>query len=155
MAPAENAPIKIVAENRKARHDYLILEQFEAGMVLTGTEVQSMRLGKVNLKDAYAKIKNGEIFLYQVHIGPYPFAYYNNHEPLRTRKLLLHRREINRLFAKANEQGHTLVPLRIYFKKGKAKVVIAIAKGKRAYDKRESIRKREHDREMDRARKRA
>ena len=153
MAPAENAPIKIVAENRKARHDYLILEQFEAGMVLTGTEVQSMRLGKVNLKDAYAKIKDGEIFLYQVHIGPYPFAYYNNHEPLRTRKLLLHRREINRLFAKANEQGHTLVPLRIYFKKGKAKVVIAIAKGKRAYDKRESIRKREHDREMDRARK--
>ena len=155
MAPAENAPIKIVAENRKARHDYLILDQFEAGMVLTGTEVQAMRLGKVNLKDAYAKIKDGEIFLYQVHIGPYPFAYYNNHEPLRTRKLLLHRREINRLFAKANEQGHTLVPLRIYFKKGKAKVVIAIAKGKRAYDKRESIRKREHDREMDRARKRA
>jgi SsrA-binding protein len=153
MAPAENAPIKIVSENRKARHDYLILDQFEAGMVLTGTEVQSMRLGKVNLKDAYAKIKDGEIFLYQVHIGPYPFAYYNNHEPLRTRKLLLHRREINRLFAKANEQGHTLVPLRIYFKKGKAKVVIAIAKGKRAYDKRESIRKREHDREMDRARK--
>ena len=153
MAPAENAPIKIVSENRKARHDYLILDQFEAGMVLTGTEVQAMRLGKVNLKDAYAKIKNGEIFLYQVHIGPYPFAYYNNHEPLRTRKLLLHRREINRLFAKANEQGHTLVPLRVYFKKGKAKVVIAVAKGKRAYDKRESIRKREHDREMDRARK--
>jgi SsrA-binding protein len=155
MAPAENAPIKIVSENRKARHDYLILEQFEAGMVLTGTEVQSMRLGKVNLKDAYAKIKNGEVFLYQMHIGPYPFAYYDNHEPLRTRKLLLHRREINRLFAKANEQGHTLVPLRVYFKKGKAKVVIAVAKGKRAYDKRESIRKREHDREMDRARKRA
>jgi SsrA-binding protein len=153
MAPAENAPIKIVSENRKARHDYLILDQFEAGMVLTGTEVQAMRLGKVNLKDAYAKIKNGEVFLYQMHIGPYPFAYYDNHEPLRTRKLLLHRREINRLFAKANEQGHTLVPLRVYFKKGKAKVVIAVAKGKRAYDKRESIRKREHDREMDRARK--
>jgi SsrA-binding protein len=153
MAPMENAPIKIVAENRKARHDYLILDQFEAGMVLTGTEVQSMRMGKVNLKDAYARIKDGEVFLYQVHISPYPFAYYNNHEPLRTRKLLLHRREINRLFAKANEQGHTLVPLRIYFKKGKAKVVIAIAKGKRAYDKRESIRKREHDREMDRVRK--
>jgi SsrA-binding protein len=153
MAPAENAPIKIVSENRKARHDYLILDQFEAGMVLTGTEVQAMRLGKVNLKDAYAKIKDGEVFLYQMHIGPYPFAYYDNHEPLRTRKLLLHRREINRLFAKANEQGHTLVPLRVYFKKGKAKVVIAVAKGKRAYDKRESIRKREHDREMDRARK--
>ena len=155
MAPMENAPIKIVAENRKARHDYMILDQFEAGMVLTGTEVQSMRLGKVNLKDSYAKVKNGEVFLYQMHIGPYPFAHFNNHEPLRTRNLLLHRREINRLFVKVNEQGHTLVPLRVYFKKGKAKVVIAVAKGKREYDKRESIRKREHDREMDRARKRA
>ena len=155
MAPMETAPIKIVAENRKARHDYMILDQFEAGMVLTGTEVQSMRLGKVNLKDSYAKVKNGEVFLHQMHIGPYPFAHFNNHEPLRTRKLLLHRREINRLFVKVNEQGHTLVPLRVYFKKGKAKVVIAVAKGKREYDKRESIRKREHDREMDRARKRA
>jgi SsrA-binding protein len=140
----EKAPVKIVAENRKARYDYTIIDQYEAGIVLTGTEVQSLRMGKV---------KNGEVFLYQVHIGPYPFAYYNNHEPLRTRKLLLHKREINRLFAKANEQGHTIVPLKIYFKQGKAKVVIALVKGKREFDKRENIREREHKREMDRARK--
>jgi len=150
----ENAPIKIVAENRKARHDFTIVDQYEAGIMLTGTEVQSMRLGKVNLKDSYAKVKNGEVWLYQVHISPYPFAYYNNHDPLRVRKLLLHKREILRLYAKVNEQGHTLVPLRIYFKKGKAKVVIALAKGKREFDKRHSIREREHKREVDRASKR-
>jgi SsrA-binding protein len=121
--------------------------------VLTGTEVQSLRLGRVNLKDAYAKIKNGEVFLYQMHIGPYPFAYYDNHEPLRTRKLLLHKREITRLYAKANEQGHTLVPLRIYFKAGKAKIVLALAKGKREYDKRTAIRERDQRRELDRARR--
>jgi SsrA-binding protein len=150
----ENAPIKIVAENRKARHDYTIVDQYEAGIMLTGTEVQSLRLGKVNLKDSYARVKNGEVWLYQVHISPYPFAYYNNHDPLRVRKLLLHKREILRLYAKVNEQGHTLVPLRIYFKKGKAKVVIALAKGKREFDKRHSIREREQKREVDRARKR-
>ncbi len=150
----ENAPIKIVAENRKARHDFTIVDQYEAGIMLTGTEVQSMRLGKVNLKDSYAKVKNGEVWLYQVHISPYPFAYYNNHDPLRVRKLLLHKREILRLYAKVNEQGHTLVPLRIYFKKGKAKVVIALAKGKREFDKRHSIREREQKREVDRASKR-
>ena len=150
----ENAPIKIVAENRKARHDFTIVDQYEAGIMLTGTEVQSLRLGKVNLKDSYAKVKNGEVWLYQVHISPYPFAYYNNHDPLRVRKLLLHKREILRLYAKVNEQGHTLVPLRIYFKKGKAKVVIALAKGKREFDKRHSIREREQKREVDRARKR-
>jgi SsrA-binding protein len=149
----EKAPIKIIAENRKARHDYIIVDQYEAGLVLTGTEVQSLRLGKVNLKDAYAKIKNGEIFLYQMHIGPYPFANYNNHEALRTRKLLLHRREIARLYAKANEQGHTLVPLKIYFKAGKAKIALALVKGKRAFDKRAAIRERDQRRELDRARK--
>jgi len=149
----DDAPIKIVAENRKARHDYTIVDQYEAGIMLTGTEVQSMRMGKVNLKDAYAKVKNGEVWLHQVHISPYPFAYYNNHEPLRVRKLLLHKREILRLYAKVNEQGHTLVPLRIYFKKGKAKVVIALVKGKREFDKRHSIREREQKREVDRARK--
>jgi SsrA-binding protein len=149
----EKGPIKIVAENRKARYDYTVIDQYEAGIVLTGTEVQSLRMGKANLKDAYAKVKNGEVFLYQVHIGPYPFAYYNNHEPLRTRKLLLHKREIKRLFAKSNEQGHTIVPLKIYFKQGKAKVVIALVKGKREFDKRENIREREQKREMDRARK--
>jgi len=149
----EKGPIKIIAENRKARHDYIIVDEYEAGLVLTGTEVQSLRLGKVNLKDSYARVKNGEVFLYQVHISPYPFAYYNNHDPLRVRKLLLHKREILRLYAKANEQGHTLVPLKIYFKAGKAKITLALAKGKRAFDKRQSIRDREQKREMDRVRK--
>jgi len=149
----EKTPIKIIAENRKARHDYIIVDQYEAGLVLTGTEVQSLRLGRVNLKDAYAKIKNGEVFLYQMHIGPYPFAYYDNHEPLRSRKLLLHKREITRLYAKANEQGHTLVPLRIYFKAGKAKIALALVKGKREFDKRAAIRERDQRRELDRARK--
>ena len=149
----EKAPIKIISENRKARHDYIIVDQYEAGLVLTGTEVQSLRLGRVNLKDAYAKIKNGEVFLYQMHIGPYPFAYYDNHEPLRARKLLLHKREITRLYAKANEQGHTLVPLRIYFKAGKAKIALALVKGKREFDKRAAIREREQRRELDRVRK--
>jgi SsrA-binding protein len=149
----EKGPIKIIAENRKARHDYLIVDQYEAGLVLTGTEVQSLRLGKVNLKDSYARVKNGEVFLYQVHISPYPFAYYNNHDPLRVRKLLLHKREIERLYAKANEQGHTLVPLKIYFKAGKAKITLALAKGKRQFDKRQTIRDREQKREMDRVRK--
>jgi SsrA-binding protein len=149
----EKGHIKLIAENRKARHDYTIVDQFEAGLVLTGTEVQSLRLGKANLKDSYAKVKNGEVWLYQVHISPYPFAYYDNHDPLRVRKLLLHKREIMRLYAKANEQGFTLVPLKLYFKAGKAKITIALAKGKREYDKRESIRRREEQREMDRVRK--
>jgi SsrA-binding protein len=150
----EKGPIKIIAVNRKARHDYLIVDQYEAGLVLTGTEVQSLRLGKANLKDSYARVKDGEVWLYQVHISPYPFAYYNNHEPLRVRKLLLHKREIARLYAKANEQGHTLVPLKLYFKEGKAKVTIALAKGKRDFDKRHSIRDREQKREVERALKR-
>jgi SsrA-binding protein len=149
----DKGPIKIIAENRKARHDYLIVDQYEAGLVLTGTEVQSLRMGKANLKDSYARVKDGEVWLHQVHISPYPFAYYNNHEPLRVRKLLLHKREIARLYAKANEQGYTLVPLKLYFKDGKAKVTIALAKGKRQYDKRQSIRDREQKREMDRVRK--
>jgi len=149
----EKGPIKIVAENRKARHDYIIVDQYEAGLVLTGTEVQSLRLGKANLKDSYAKVKNGEVWLYQMHISPYPFAYYNNHDPLRVRKLLLHKREIMRLYAKANEQGHTLVPLKLYFKSGKAKITIALAKGKREFDKRQALRERDHKREMERARR--
>jgi SsrA-binding protein len=150
----EKSPIKIVAENRKARHDFLIVDQYEAGLVLTGTEVQSLRMGRANLKDSYAKVKDGEVWLYQVHISPYPFAYYNNHEALRVRKLLLHKREIARLYAKANEQGYTLVPLKLYFKAGKAKVTLALAKGKREFDKRQSIRDREQKREMDRVFKR-
>jgi SsrA-binding protein len=145
--------VKIITENRKARHNYHIDEQFEAGMVLTGTEVKSLRLGRANLKDAYAKVVNGEVFLYQMHISAYPFAYYDNHDPLRPRKLLLHAHEIKRLYGKVNEKGYALVPLRIYFKRGKAKVVIALARGKRSYDKREAIRKRDETRELDRARK--
>jgi SsrA-binding protein len=149
----EKGPIKIVAENRKARHDYIIVDQYEAGLVLTGTEVQSLRLGKANLKDSYAKVKDGEVWLYQMHISPYPFAYYDNHDPLRVRKLLLHKREIMRLYAKANEQGHTLVPLKLYFKAGKAKITIALAKGKREFDKRQALRERDHKRELERARR--
>lgn len=149
----EKGPIKIIAENRKARHDYTIVDQYEAGLVLTGTEVQSLRLGKANLKDSYAKVKDGEVWLYQMHISPYPFAYYNNHDPLRVRKLLLHKREILRLYAKANEQGHTLVPLKLYFKAGKAKITIALAKGKREFDKREALRERDRKREVERARR--
>jgi SsrA-binding protein len=144
---------KIVAENRKARHDYFIEDEYEAGLVLLGTEVKSLRQGRVNLKDSYARIKDGEVYVYQMHIGPYPFAYYGNHDSLRPRKLLLHKREITRLTAKVNQKGHTLVPLRIYFKDGKAKLVLALARGKRQYDKREAIKRRDEQRELDRDRK--
>ena len=144
---------KIVAENRKARHDYFIEDEYEAGLVLLGTEVKSLRQGRVNLKDSYARIKDGEVYVYQIHIGPYPFAYYGNHDPLRPRKLLLHKREIKRLYGKVNEKGHTLVPLRIYFKDGKVKLTLALAKGKRQYDKREAIKRRDEQRLMERVRK--
>jgi SsrA-binding protein len=146
-------PYKIIAENRKARHDYFIEDKYEAGLVLKGTEVKSLRLGKVNLKDAYARIQNGEVFVYQMHIGPYPFAYYGNHDPLRPRKLLLHKREINKLYGKVNEKGFTLIPLRLYFQDGKAKMTLALATGKRKYDKREAIKRRDEQRILERARK--
>jgi SsrA-binding protein len=145
--------IKIIAENRKARFNFFIEDEFEAGLVLKGTEVKSLRLGRANLKDAYARIENGEVFVYQMHIGPYPFAYYGNHDPLRIRKLLLHKHEIKRLYSKVNEKGFTLIPLKIYFKEGKAKMTLALAKGKRKYDKREAIRRRDEKRDMERARK--
>ncbi len=145
--------IKIVCQNKKARHDFEIVETVEAGMVLQGTEVKSLREGRANLKDSYAKIKGEEIWLYDLHISPYPHASYNNHEPERTRKLLLHKREIRRLMGKTQEKGLTLVPLKIYFRKGKAKVELALARGKKAYDKRERIKKKEEAREMDRLRK--
>jgi len=145
--------IKIVTENRKARHNYFIENKFEAGMVLKGTEVKSLRLGNANLKDSYARIVNGEVFVHQMHIGAYPFAYYGNHDPLRPRKLLLHKNEIKRLYSKVNEKGSSLIPLRVYFKGGKVKITIAIAKGKRKYDKRETIRKRDEKREIERARR--
>ena len=145
--------IKIVTENRKARHNYFIEDKYEAGMVLKGTEVKSLRLGNANLKDSYARIVNGEVFVHQMHIGAYPFAYYENHNPLRPRKLLLHKNEIKKLYGKVNEKGSSLIPLRVYFKGGKVKITIAIAKGKRKYDKRETIRKRDEKREIERARR--
>jgi len=122
-------------------------------MSLTGTEVKSLRLGRAHLKDSYARIKKGEVFVYQMHISPYPFAYYDNHDPLRPRKLLLHKYEIRKLYGKVNEKGYTLVPLRVYFKDGKAKMSLALARGKHNVDKRETIRRRDQQRELDRARK--
>jgi len=140
-----------IAENRKARHDYFVEETYEAGIVLVGSEVKSCRAGRVNLRDAYAQIKDGEIYLYGCHISPYEQANLFNHEPLRPRKLLMHKAEIQRLYGKVREKGFTLVPLRLYFKKGKVKVELALAKGKRAFDKREDIAAREAKREMARA----
>ena len=145
--------IKIVTVNRKARHEYFIEDEFEAGMVLRGTEVKSLRLGRVNLKDSYARISDGEVFVHQMHISPYPFAHYDNHDPLRPRKLLLHAYEIKRLYGKVNEKGLALIPLKVYFQKGKAKMTLALARGKRKYDKRESLRQRDEKRELDRARR--
>ncbi|MDM8524727.1 SsrA-binding protein SmpB [Desulfococcaceae bacterium HSG8] len=145
---------KMVTENRKARHDYIILEEYEAGMVLLGTEVKSLRTGRAHLKDSYAKItKRGEVFIHQMHIGPYPFTRYGNHEPLRPRKLLLHNHEIKKLIGKIKERGFSLIPLRIYFRNGKAKMAIALAKGKRSHDKREAIRRRDEKRDMEREKK--
>ena len=145
--------IKIVTVNKKAKYDYFIEDTYEAGMVLLGTEVKSLRLGRVNLKDSYARIKKGEVFVHQMHIGAYPFASYENHDPLRKRKLLLHKYEIKKLYGKVNEKGFSLIPLRVYFQNGKAKMTIAIAKGKRRHDKRETIRRREEKRDLDRAKK--
>lgn len=145
--------IKIITENRKARHNYFIEETYEAGMVLLGTEVKSLRLGRVHLKDSYARINKGEVFVHQMHIGVYPFAYYGNHDPLRKRKLLLHRYEIKKLYGKANEKGFSLIPLKIYFQNGKAKLTLALARGKRKYDKREAIRRRDEQRDLERSKK--
>lgn len=145
--------IKIVTVNKKARFNYFIEDEYEAGMVLVGTEVKSLRLGRVNLKDSYARINKGEVFIHQMHIGPYPFANYGNHDPLRPRKLLLHKYEIKRLIGKVNEKGLALVPLKIYFQKGKAKMTLALAKGKQKYDKRETIRRRDENRELQRDQK--
>ncbi|MDQ7054796.1 MAG: SsrA-binding protein SmpB [candidate division KSB1 bacterium] len=141
---------KIITVNRKARHDYEILDTIEAGIVLLGTEVKSLRAGKVNLKDSYARVKDGEVWLIGVHISPYSHGSYNNHDPERDRKLLLHKSEIRRLIGKTEEKGVTLVPLRMYFKNGKAKVELALARGKRKYDKRQDIAKRDAQREIQR-----
>ncbi|RMF61090.1 MAG: SsrA-binding protein SmpB [Calditrichaeota bacterium] len=141
---------KVIATNRKARHDYQVLDTLEAGIVLTGTEVKSLREGKANLKDSYATVKDGEVFLFNVHISPYTNGGYSNHEPRRERKLLLHKKEIKRLIGRVQEKGLTLVPLKLYFKRGKAKVELAVARGKKSYDKRHDMAKREAQREIDR-----
>ncbi len=145
--------IKIIATNKKAYHNYKIESEYEAGIVLVGTEVKSMREGRVSFQDAYADIKNGEIFLRQLHISPYKYAYYSNHESHRTRKLLLHGYEIKKLWSKIKERGYSLIPLKIYFKNDKIKVQIGLGKGKKLYDKRQTIKQNDVKRDLDRERK--
>ncbi|MDD9304347.1 MAG: SsrA-binding protein SmpB [Desulfobacter sp.] len=144
---------KLIATNKKARHNYQIDAEYEAGIVLVGSEVKAMREGRVSFQDAYADIKQDEVFLRQLHISAYKYAYNANHEALRTRKLLLHRYEIKRLTVKIKEKGYTLVPLKIYFKNDKIKVLIGLGKGKKLYDKRETIKQKDVKRDMDRDRK--
>ena len=146
---------KNIAENRKAYHDYHILETFETGVVLLGTEVKSIREGRVNLRDSYARAENGEVFVYNIHIQPYSHRGYAEHDPLRRRKLLLHAHEIRKLVGKTIEKGMTLVPLRMYFKDRKVKMALGLAKGKQLHDKRETIKQREVERETRAAVKRA
>ena len=138
---------RLVAENRKALHDYHILETFAAGIMLQGTEVKSIREGRVNLRDSFARVEAGEVWVYNIHISAYSHRGYADHAPTRRRKLLLHKQEIRKLIGKTVEKGMTLVPLRLYFKNGKAKMAISLAKGKQAHDKRDAIRKKEVDRE--------
>ncbi len=138
---------KPVASNRKAFHDYFILDKLEAGVALLGTEVKSIREGRINLKDSYALIRDGEPFLVNCHISPYSHGNRENHDPLRTRKLLLHRKEIRKLIGKTQEKGLTLVPLRVYLKRGRIKIELGVARGKKEYDKRETERRKEVDRE--------
>ncbi|MFH2012096.1 MAG: SsrA-binding protein SmpB [Pseudomonadota bacterium] len=142
---------KIICKNRKAWHNYSIDEKYEAGIVLKGSEIKSCRLGKVNLKDSYAKVKNGGLYLINTHISPYEQANQFNHDPLRERKLLLHKKEIKRLIGKISERGMTLIPLSMYLKNGKAKVELGLARGKNLYDKRESIKRKTENRELERS----
>jgi SsrA-binding protein len=144
-------PVKIVCQNRKAYHDYEILETYEAGLVLKGTEVKALRQGKANLKDSYVIIKDEEAYLLNCHISPYSHGNIMNHDPLRTRKLLLHKKEILKLMGKAAIKGYTIIPLKIYFKGPWAKVEIALARGKKIYDKRAKIKEKEMEREVARA----
>jgi SsrA-binding protein len=151
--PTKPAPSETqsVARNRRARHDYHILDTWEAGLVLTGTEVKALREGKANIADAYGVVREGELFLLNAHISPYESGGYVNHDPLRTRKLLLHKREIGRLIGAIEREGLTLIPLELYFKRGKAKIAMALGKGKQLHDKRADLRKKDDEREMARA----
>ena len=143
--------IKVISETRRARHDYFIDDTMEVGIVLQGTEVKSLRQGKVNLRDSYARVENGEVFLYGMHISPYEQGNRFNHDPIRPRKLLLHKREIRRLIGKTKEEGYTLIPTRLYFLRGKCKVELALAKGKKLYDKREAAARRDATRRAQQA----
>lgn len=147
----EGKGVKIVAQNRKARHNYFIEERYEAGMVLQGTEVKALREGRANIKDGYARITDGEVYLMDVHISPYAFGNRFNHDPLRPRKLLMHSREIHRLRGKVKEKGFSLIPLSIYFSHGRAKVALALAKGKKLYDKREALKRKAMKKEVERS----
>jgi SsrA-binding protein len=147
----KNEGMKVVCENRKARHDYFIHETFEAGLALVGTEVKSLRMGKANLKDSFAIIKNNEIYIENMHISPYLQGNIFNHDPLRRRKLLMHKAEIIKLFSETRQKGWTLVPLRVYFKHGRAKLELALASGKHNYDKRQDLRKKADQRDIERA----
>ena len=149
--PDSTDELQVVARNKRARHDYHILETWEAGLVLKGTEVKSLRDGKASLVDAYGVVNGGEVYLLNLHISPYEQGNYFNHEPTRTRKLLLHRKEIRKLIGAVERQGLTLVPLDLYFKRGVAKVTLALGKGKKLHDKRDDARKRDDEREMARA----
>jgi SsrA-binding protein len=150
-AQSSNRPVrKIIAQNKKARHDFLVVDTYECGIVLMGTEVKSLRLGRASLVDGFATIDDGEVYLHNVHIPEYAFGSWTNHTPRRVRKLLLHKGEILRLIGKTKESGLTLVPLSLYFVEGKVKVEIALAKGKKTYDKRQDMAKRDADREISR-----
>lgn len=142
---------KVITENRKARHDYFVEEAYEAGIALKGTEVKSLRAGKVNLKDSYAQVENGEMYIFNMHISPYEQGNRFNVDPLRKRKLLLHKTEINRLYGKVKQQGLTLIPLKLYFKRGRVKVELALARGKKLYDKRDAMAERDARRDVERA----
>lgn len=146
---AKKDPQKLVANNKKAYHDYFIDETYEAGIALHGTEVKSMRMGKCSIKESFIRIENGEIFVYGMHVSPYEKGNIFNKDPLRVKKLLIHKYEINKLAEKVAEKGYTLVPLQVYFKEGKAKVEIGLARGKKLYDKREDIAKKDQRREME------
>jgi len=150
-APAKSPQRKLVAQNKKARHEYSIIDTYECGVALMGTEVKSLRLGRASLADAFATIDDGEVYLHNVHIPEYAFGSWTNHTPRRVRKLLLHKAEILRLIGKTKESGLTLVPLSLYFSDGKVKVEIALAKGKKTWDKRQDLAKRDADREVGRA----
>ncbi len=150
---ADKKGVKVAATNRKARHDYFILERFEAGIELMGTEVKSIRAGRVNLKDAFCQVKNGELFVYNMHVSPYEQGNRFNGEPLRDRRLLMHKREIRKLQAAVMQDGFALVPLSLYFKNSRVKVEVGVCKGKKLYDKRSSMAERDTKREMDRAMK--